>query len=193
MLFADAMQPQEAAGRPLLGRCAAPEAVQWSEDNLLAVVEGSRVLVVNPADPRATAAVTGSAEPKLDYIHVDLYPDNAPWSVAYMQGFLQARNVQQQTGRAELRSIAWSPTGCSAAGHCLLGTVSSMHEVGRHERCIASRYYRLAPPFSWSDQNQDCTAGVRQNLSQGHSCGATVALAHARHPAEARPAWLQLH
>ena len=152
------MQPQEVAGRPLLGRCAAPEAVQWSEDNLLAVVEGSRVLVVNPADPRATAAVTGLAEPRLDSLHVDLYPQNAPWSAAYMQGFMQARNMQQQTGRAEPRSIAWSPTGCSASGHCLLATVSSMHEVGWHEVCTALACCRLALPFSWSDQFQDCKA-----------------------------------
>ena len=132
------------------------------------------MLVVNPADPRGTAAVTGPAEPRLDYTQVDLYPDNAPWSVAYMQGFLQARNMQQQTGRAEPRSIAWSPTGCSAAGHCLLGTVSSMHEVGWHERCTALPCCCLAPSFSWSDQIQDCRA--------------PAALVHGRTSAKATPA-----
>ena len=135
------MPPHKVPGRALLGRCSVPEAVQWSEDNLLAVLEGNRVLIANPADPQGPAAVTPSANPRLHCTHVDGYPSDAPFSAAYMQGFLQARGLQQQSVCAEICAAAWSPTGCSAAGHCLLATVSSLHEashaLGAASYCVA--------------------------------------------------------
>ena len=118
-----------------LGRPEYPAAVQWSEDNLLAVAAGPAVLIVNPCQVRGPRGSTALPEPLLELLEVDEYPQKPMNSVAYASGYIRTRgmcnqrNSQLASSRLGIRSICWSPLGCDLPGNTLLTSVTENHQA----------------------------------------------------------------
>ena len=118
-----------------LGRPEYPAAVQWSEDNLLAVAAGSAVLIVNPCQVRGPRGSTVLPEPSMNVLQVDQYPVTPKDSVTYASTYLRTRglcsqrNSQLASSKLGIRSVSWSPLGCDLPGNALLASVTENHQA----------------------------------------------------------------
>lgn len=112
-----------------------PDAVQWSEDNLIAVAAGSSAVVLNPANLAGPRAHTPHRNP--DPEHPPRRYLAAPASHMLGQllklrdkkavGSEGSRKVESEGSRREkespmalARALAWAPAGSAEAGGCLL-------------------------------------------------------------------------
>lgn len=117
-----------------------PCAVQWSEDNLLAVAGGNFITVLSPAHlagPRAFAAVD---KPAPDALCVGCLPTHSarPACGRYNRAVAFEANVCRDSNTtASFRSFAWSPLGCATQGGCLIASITSDHRVST-VRCTLS-------------------------------------------------------
>jgi hypothetical protein len=106
-------------------------AVQWSEDNHLAVATGHTVAILNPgALDGARAYAQAAASGSLDALLVDGVPGHPRRSESLLWGLVN-EVAASEPRRASLRAIAWSPAGCTAQGGCLLTSVTKEHMVRR--------------------------------------------------------------
>ena len=118
-----------------LGRPEYPAAVQWSEDNLLAVVAGPGVIIVNPSQLRGPRASTVLPETSMSLLEADAYPadpqESCSYSTTYLRtrGMCQHRNSQIASSRLAVRSICWSPLGCDLPGNALLTSITENHQA----------------------------------------------------------------
>ena len=74
-----------------LGRPEYPSAVQWSEDNLLAVAAGPAVYIVNPSGVNGPRGSTALPEPSLELLQVDGYPREPTDSCTYASAYMRTR------------------------------------------------------------------------------------------------------
>ena len=118
-----------------LGRPEYPAAVQWSEDNLVAVAAGPAVLVINPCQLRGPRGSTALPEPAVDVLQVAQYPTTPKDSVTYASTYLRTRglcnqrNSQLASSKLGIRSVCWSPLGCDLPGNTLLTSVTENHQA----------------------------------------------------------------
>lgn len=118
-----------------LGRPEYPAAVQWSEDNLLAVAAGPGVIIVNPCYLRGPRASTVLPETTMSSLEADAYPvdpeNSCSYSVTFLRtrGMCQHRNSQLASSRLAVRSVCWSPLGCDLPGNALLTSITENHQV----------------------------------------------------------------
>ncbi|KAL0042386.1 hypothetical protein WJX77_010878 [Trebouxia sp. C0004] len=121
-----------------LGRPEYPAAVQWSEDNLVAVAAGPAVLVINPCQLRGPRGSTALPEPAVDVLQVAQYPatpkDSVTYAATYLRtrGLCNQRNSQLASSKLGIRSVCWSPLGCDLPGNTLLTSVTENHQVRVH-------------------------------------------------------------
>ena len=119
----------------ILGRPEYPAAVQWSEDNLLAVAAGPSVIIVNPGQLRGPRASTVLPEPSTSLLEADEYPEEPQESCIYSatylrtRGMCQQRNSQIASSRLGIKAVSWSPLGCDLSGNALLTSVSENHQA----------------------------------------------------------------
>ncbi|KAF5840322.1 hypothetical protein DUNSADRAFT_17166 [Dunaliella salina] len=114
-----------------------PNAVQWSQDNLLAVAGAHTAVILAPGHldgPRASASPPNpSASGNTEGLCVGGLP-KAPqesealvWAVA---GEARAEEGRDSTvGRTHVRALAWSPPGCTPNAGCYLTLVSTDSKV----------------------------------------------------------------
>ena len=118
-----------------LGRPEYPAAVQWSEDNLLAVAAGPSVIIVNPCQLRGPRASTVRPETSMSMLEADAYPvdpqESCSYSVTYLRtrGMCQHRSSQIASSRLAVRCVCWSPLGCDLPGNALLTSITENHQV----------------------------------------------------------------
>lgn len=118
-----------------LGRPEYPSAVQWSEDNLLAVAAGPGVIIVNACQLRGPRASTVLPETTLSLLEADAYPvdsqESCSHSVTYLRtrGMCQHRNSQLASSKLAVRSVCWSPLGCDLPGNALLTSITENHQA----------------------------------------------------------------
>lgn len=112
-----------------------PNAVQWSEEGILAVAAGAAVTLLHPGrldGPRGFVGLTGPAS--LAALEAAGAPQD-PSDVHYELNNLRrtAFTSTYQVVQAELaaRGVAWSPAGCSPHDGCLLAVVANDHRVRR--------------------------------------------------------------
>ena len=110
-------------------RPAFPDAVKWSEDNLLAVAAGSTAVILNPADLAGPRAFVAGEEADWEATEVGAVPRSGDSNVHFR--LLQPRRVLGGGDKQKptVRSVSWSPAGCTSAGGCLLATVTDDHKV----------------------------------------------------------------
>lgn len=161
-----------------------PNAVQWSQDNHIAVAAGHTVAILSPGHldgARAFAATPVTAD--VSALQVDGVPEDAEasanllWAVA---AELKASDPQQAQ-KVHVRSLAWSPAGCTPQGGCLLTVVTTDSKVGCDGRCWGSWDGRLecgwagearaAPSDSWGCCMQG-TLHACANAAHAGPCGA---------------------
>ena len=111
-----------------------PNAVQWSEDNLIAVCTGSGVTIVSPSNlngPRGYLSIRRNAE-ALTAMNVKPDKPNASLYVklACVERITGAKPLYGGVAAPAVRAVAWSPTGCSTAGGCLIAVLSEDGQVG---------------------------------------------------------------
>ncbi len=110
-----------------------PGAVQWSEDNHLAIAAAYSVVVLNPGHlngPRGVAV--GPQGCFFGAVSVDVVPRE--WQNSFQLIYSVATEVKagdQQKQNAPVRAVGWSPAGCSVQAGCLLTTVTADHQVRR--------------------------------------------------------------
>lgn len=127
-MHADPVECLETLGRPEY-----PGAVQWSQDNLLAVAAGPSVIIVNPCQLRGPRASTILPEATMLFMEADGYPEepqeSCTYSAAYLRtrGMCQQRNSQTASSRLGVKSVSWSPLGCDLPGNALLTSVTENH------------------------------------------------------------------
>ena len=123
-----------------LGRPEYSSAVQWSEDNLLAVAAGPAVYIVNPSCVTGPRGSTALPEPSLDLLQVDGYPrepkDSSTYASAYMgtRGMCYQRTSQIASSKLGIRRICWSPLGCDMSGNALLTSITENHQARQCNR-----------------------------------------------------------
>ena len=133
-IFADMATPDNDV-LETLGRPEYPAAVQWSEDNLVAVAAGPAVLVINPCQLRGPRGSTALPEPAVDVLQVAQYPATPKDSVTYASTYLRTRglcsqrNSQLASSKLGIRCVCWSPLGCDLPGNTLLTSVTEHHQA----------------------------------------------------------------
>jgi len=133
-IFADMATPDHDV-LETLGRPEYPAAVQWSEDNLVAVAAGPAVLVINPCQLRGPRGSTALPEPSVDVLQVAQYPKTPKDSVTYASTYLRTRglcnqrNSQLASSKLGIRSVCWSPLGCDLPGNTLLTSITENHQA----------------------------------------------------------------
>jgi hypothetical protein len=108
------------------------DAVKWSEDNLIAVVAGRTVVISSPADitgPRGFAALASSSSVGGSAGLLGCKPDKPDDSVPLGLACMVETGPLSQAAAA-VRALAWSPSGCTTSGACLLTLISSEGQVG---------------------------------------------------------------
>lgn len=124
-----------------------PSAVQWSEDNLLAVAAGNFITVLNPGQlggPRGFAAVD---RPAPDSLCVGVLPffDARPSCGRYNRAVAYETNVcRDPNATASFRCVAWTSLGCTSQGGCLLAGVTDDHRV-RTALAVARAFGQIRP------------------------------------------------
>lgn len=110
-------------------------AVQWSEDNILAIASGSTVSLVSPCSPEAPRAVIDCGPNEWTAQDPKCQPD-AEKDLAYRLNLWRrlAPDVQPDTKKALVTSptnLNWSASGfgISDLGGCLLSLITSDHQV----------------------------------------------------------------
>ena len=120
-----------------LGRPEYPAAVQWSEDNLIAVAAGPTVSILNPSRVSGPRGSTPLPESSLDLCQVDGYPLTPEKSIAYASAYMRTRGMCSQrtsqlaSSKLGIRSICWSPVGCDVPGNALLISITENHLVSQ--------------------------------------------------------------
>eukprot|EP00983_Pelagomonas_calceolata_P069114 1150255-Pelagomonas_calceolata.AAC.5 len=114
-----------------------PNAVQWSQDNLLAVACAHNAVILAPGHldgPRASAsppnpAASGSTE-GLCVGGVPKEPEKSEGLVWAVAGETRAEEGSNSSvGRTHVRALAWSPPGCTPNAGCYLTLVSTDNKV----------------------------------------------------------------
>jgi Transcription factor IIIC subunit delta N-term len=124
-------------------------AIAWSEDNVIAVAMGAEVVLLDPsnlAGPRAFIAL-GQVDHKA--LRVDAAPRNGAENIHAHLAFLRETLPTSQQ-HSSVRSISWSPAGCSSFGGCLLATVTDDHQAIGFPSLRASRCCLAHSPASAS-------------------------------------------
>ncbi|XP_075481519.1 uncharacterized protein LOC142522215 isoform X2 [Primulina tabacum] len=98
-----------------------PNAVAWSEENLVAVASGSLVTILNPAKPsgagcRGVISVLPSKPFSIGVIN--------DGGIDFLSGCLLPMHVSRDT-RPCVRSISWSPAGLASNAGCLLAVCTT--------------------------------------------------------------------
>ncbi|XP_073016697.1 uncharacterized protein [Primulina eburnea] len=102
-----------------------PNAVAWSEENLVAVASGSLVTILNPAKPsgagcRGVISVLPSKPFSIGVINAG--------GIDFLSGCLLPMHVSRDT-RPCVRSISWSPAGLASNAGCLLAVCTTWGRV----------------------------------------------------------------
>lgn len=108
-------------------------ALAWSEDNLLAVASGPSALICNPADLSGPRSFTAPVVPGAPHLLADVVPSNYTENLQYHLRTLSGATSASKAGSqpaSSVRAVAWSPSGCTASGGCLLTIVTEDHKVG---------------------------------------------------------------
>ena len=119
----------------ILGRLEHPAAVQWSQDNLLAVAAGPGVIIINPCQLRGPRASTVLPEPSTSLLEADAYPLDPQASLTHSatylrtRGMYQHRSTQIASSRLAVKSVCWSPLGCDLPGNALLTSITENHQA----------------------------------------------------------------
>lgn len=112
-----------------------PAAIQWSDDNLLAVAARGTITILNPGaldGPRSFATVGAF---KLDTLQVGALPRQPETSGTLLHAVAtEARTQDVANSDASVLCMAWSPLGSTQQGGCILATVGSDHVVSMHGR-----------------------------------------------------------
>ena len=102
-----------------------PGAVAWSGDNLLAVASGSSAVIFSPANlagPRAHLRIEEAQDKAEEDEECGNPPRQlleAPAADAWGQ-IIRLHDKAKTSGPAQVRALAWAPSGTAPAGGCLL-------------------------------------------------------------------------
>ncbi len=144
-------------------------AVRWSEDNHLAVAAAHSVVLLNPgaiAGARAWASTPQGLE--LDAMQVDGVPKDLESSAQLVWAVGKEATVTGEGQRTcAVRSIDWSPSGCTQQAGCLLATVTTDHKVG------CRRPFARAPPRSVRCVQAPATPPPRAAVHPARRCACT--------------------
>lgn len=107
-----------------------PNALAWSQDDLLAAATGPAVVILNPfhlKGPRSHVnfARTRCAAAALPGCH----PQDRDASLQFSVGCMKLAKEKDVSANPTVRSISWSPSNCGPEGSCLLAAVLSDHQV----------------------------------------------------------------
>ncbi|CAD7696026.1 unnamed protein product [Ostreobium quekettii] len=114
---------------PLSHTPAYPDAVQWSQDDLLAVAAGAVVVILNPFNLGGPRACAAGAPPDVGPLVADCVPQRPQSCLKFSVAALEEMRLRDAAWRAPARSLAWSPRGCAPDGGCLLARVLADHQV----------------------------------------------------------------
>ena len=122
--------------RGLYARPTYPDAVKWSDDNLLAVASGPSVVICSVSDLSGPRSFTNCAVQDLPHLLADKIPDdhasNLHFHLRNVAGF--SATPKGPPSSLAVRSLEWSSLGCTATGGCLLATITEDHKVS----CLAA-------------------------------------------------------
>lgn len=104
-----------------------PNAVQWSQDNLLAVAAAHSVVILSPADLAGPRAFTVAKEFDVGPLQVDAVPRNYPSNWRFQFAAIIENTIKEQN--LVVRSLSWSPLGCTQQGGCVLAVLTNDHKV----------------------------------------------------------------
>ena len=128
-----------------------PDCVKWSEDGLLAVAAAHSAVVLNPGD---LGGPRGSASPGRDGSTTVLQAPGCPrdptadvhYELAQLRSAATTSSYPAVKAELLVRSLAWSPAGCTLAGGCLLTMVTNDHKV---RWCGAQHGAQIARAARW--------------------------------------------
>ncbi|KAL3160796.1 hypothetical protein ABBQ38_009207 [Trebouxia sp. C0009 RCD-2024] len=170
----------------ILGRLEHPAAVQWSEDNLLAVAAGPGVIIINPCQLRGPRASTILPEPSTSLLEADAYPHDPQASLTYSATYLRTRGIYQHrstqiaSSRLAVRSVCWSPLGCDLPGNALLTSVTENHQVRIHSPPQSCQAHWQTDVELSARLKQAFQADKWQSVDNLHSCESLTTQEHLR-------------
>ncbi|KAL4425570.1 hypothetical protein ABPG75_009586 [Micractinium tetrahymenae] len=125
--------PQFADTLGLANRPSAPNAVQWSADGVLAVAAGSSIVLASPVNLQGPRAFASPGALDVSVLQAPGQPADptadAHHEVAHLRVAAMVSQYPALQAALTIRSMSWSPAGCSQAAGCLLATVASDHQV----------------------------------------------------------------
>lgn len=102
-------------------------AVQWSEDNLIAVAAGRTVVILSPSDlsgPRNYITI----KPELNPLVLGCIPEDHANSIPL--SILCSTELRfKEAASTVVRAVSWSPIGCSSSGGCVLAVLDNSNQV----------------------------------------------------------------
>lgn len=107
-----------------------PNAITWSQDDLLAVATGPVVVLLNPfhlKGPRSHISFTRHADPGVAL--PGCHPQDRDASLQFSVACMKLVKEKEVATPPTVRSLAWSPSNCGPDGSCLLAAVLSDNQV----------------------------------------------------------------
>jgi hypothetical protein len=105
------------------------DAIQWSEDNLIAVAAGHTVVVLSPAELQGPRSHLSMPAPETEPLQAGCKPSNYDSSLHLALALYGEMHAQESSTKSTVRAVAWSPAGCTPQGGCLLTCITSDHKV----------------------------------------------------------------
>lgn len=108
-----------------------PDAIHWSEENLILIGSTNNSIILNPYNltgPRSYTYQLIPKEPIYTQIHNEWIPKDTENSFEMYLKSLDMRKCDQDY-KLIIKSVCWSPIGCTNQGGCLMACVTSDGQV----------------------------------------------------------------
>lgn len=104
-------------------------AIEWSDDNHLAVAAEHSVVILNPGNLKGPRAYLGEKDASIDALECGCMPAELGSNFQFLMSCATEVRSEELGYKARVRSLSWSPVGFTPQGGCLLVTVTSDHLV----------------------------------------------------------------
>lgn len=128
-----------------------PQAVQWSDDNLIAVAAGSAVAILAPWNMSGPRGYVSTA--KVEYLADQVGGLASPEDNNNIHCGLASLRARFGEKLSTVRSISWSPVGCSSTGTCILAVLTDDHRVSLLD---ALRHKQISQIFAAAKAGRFC-------------------------------------